>query len=63
LQRSFSTERLDLETVIELSRRTDPAGVLSVYLDARPGTLRAAAIDIKNRLAELRRTTRHPKRG
>jgi hypothetical protein len=52
---SFSTERPNLDTVIELSRRTDPTGVLSIYLDARPGTLRAASIDIKNRLAELRR--------
>ena len=52
---SLGTERLDLDTVIELSRRTDPTGVVSIYLDARPGTLRAASIDIKNRLAELRR--------
>ena len=52
---SFSTDGLDLETVVELSRRTDPTGVLSIYLDARPGTLRTASIDIKNRLAELRR--------
>jgi hypothetical protein len=52
---SLSTETLDLETLLELSRRTDPVGVLSVYLDARPGRLQAASIDIKNRLAELAR--------
>jgi hypothetical protein len=52
---SFSTDTLDLETLLELSRRTDPVGVLSVYLDARPGGLHATSIDIKNRLAELER--------
>jgi hypothetical protein len=52
---SFSADSLDLERLAELSRRTDPTGVLSIYLDARPGALRTASIDIKNRLAELRR--------
>ncbi|HJS92936.1 MAG TPA: hypothetical protein VJ741_01640 [Solirubrobacteraceae bacterium] len=52
---SFTTDNLDLETLLELSRRTDPVGVLSVYLDARPGAVRASTIDIKNRLAELQR--------
>jgi hypothetical protein len=52
---SLSTGILDLETLLELSRRTDPIGVLSVYLDARPGGVPAASLDIKNRLAELER--------
>jgi len=52
---SFTTDNLDLDTLLELSRRTDPIGVLSVYLDARPGAVRASTIDIKNRLAELER--------
>jgi hypothetical protein len=41
--------------VLELSRLTDPVAVLSVYVDARPGTLRTASIDIKNRITELER--------
>jgi Bacterial archaeo-eukaryotic release factor family 10 len=53
---SFSAGSLDLQTVLELSRRSDSIGVLSVYLDARPGDgHRAASIDLKNRLAELER--------
>jgi hypothetical protein len=52
---SFGTDSLDLETLLELARRTDPVGVLSVYVDARPGALRTASIDIKNRIAELER--------
>jgi hypothetical protein len=51
----FSAASLDFDTLLELSRRTDSVGVLSVYLDARPGELRAASIDVKNRLAELER--------
>lgn len=70
---SFTTDNLDLDTLLELSRRTDADGVLSVYLDARPGAVRASTIDIKNRLAELERrlaaddspawarTARHPR--
>lgn len=52
---SFSTDSLDLETLLELSQRTDPIGVLSVYVDARPGALRTACIEIKNRITELGR--------
>ena len=53
---SLSADSLDLETLLELSRRSDPVGVLSVYLDARPGeSAQAATIDLKNRLAELER--------
>lgn len=52
---SFSTDSLDLETLLELSRRTDPIGVLSVYVDARPGAVRSASIDLKNRITELER--------
>jgi hypothetical protein len=51
---SFSAASLDVDTLLELSRRTDPVGVLSIYLDAQPGAgRRAATIDVKNRLAEL----------
>ena len=53
---SLSADSLDLETLLELSCRSDPVGVLSVYLDARPGeSAQAATIDLKNRLAELER--------
>lgn len=52
---SISAGGLDLETLLELSRRTDAGGILSVYVDARPGALRASSIDIKNRIAELER--------
>jgi hypothetical protein len=53
---SLSTDSLDLETLLELSRRADPVGVLSIYLDARPGDhLRTASVDMKNRLSELER--------
>ena len=53
---SLSANSLDLETLLELSRRSDPVGVLSVYLDVRPGeSAQAATIDLKNRLAELER--------
>lgn len=52
---TLSTSGLDVETVLDLSRRVDPVGVLSVYVDARPGRIRASSIDIKNRLAELKR--------
>ena len=51
---SYSATSLDFKTLLELARRTDPVGVLSIYLNARPGAgLRAASIDVKNRLAEL----------
>jgi hypothetical protein len=53
-----SRELFDPEALLALSRRTAAYGVLSIYVqaDARadPG-LQGAAIDIKNRLAELRR--------
>jgi hypothetical protein len=52
---TLSTSGLDVETVLDLSRRADPVGVLSVYVDARPGRIRASSIEIKNRLAELKR--------
>jgi hypothetical protein len=45
----------DVETLLELSRLTDPVAVLSVYVDARPGALRTSSIDIKNRITELER--------
>jgi hypothetical protein len=53
---SFSAASLDFDTLLELSRRTDPVGVLSIYVDARPGGgPRAAAIELKNRLTDLER--------
>jgi hypothetical protein len=55
---TFSTSGLEAETLLELSRRVDPVGVLSVYLDARPGRVRASSIEIKNRLVELKRAVR-----
>jgi hypothetical protein len=51
----LSLGRPDVETLLELSRLTDPVAVLSVYVDARPGTRRTASIDIKNRITELER--------
>jgi|HigsolmetaAR201D_1030396.scaffolds.fasta_scaffold03440_2 protein required for attachment to host cells len=53
-------ELTDPKVLLALSRRTDPVGVLSVYVDAEPGPdprsgAQAAAIDIKNRLNELQR--------
>jgi hypothetical protein len=47
---SLDTDSLDLETLLELSRRSDDVGVLSLYVDARPEALRTASIDIKNRI-------------
>ena len=51
----------DPQFLLALSRRTDPVGVLSIYVEAQPSEdpgLRAAAIDVKNRLAELERRVR-----
>ena len=50
-----SVDRPDVETPLELSRLTDPAAVLSVCVDARPGALRTASSDIRNRITELER--------
>lgn len=48
--------RLDFETLLELLRRTDPVGVLSIYVNVQPGAdARAVSIDIKNRLWDLER--------
>ena len=55
IARPLSVDRPDVETLLELSRLTDPVAVLSVYVDARPGTLRTASIDIENRITELER--------
>jgi hypothetical protein len=49
-------DALDQVSLLELSRRTDAHGVLSVYFDADPSTspnLEGAAIDLRNRLREL----------
>lgn len=49
-------EELDDEALLDLSRRTDPLGVLSVYVNMDPMERRdAPAIDIKNRFRELQR--------
>ncbi|MGV0790901.1 MSMEG_1130 family ribosome hibernation factor [Mycolicibacterium sp. XJ1819] len=53
-----SLERLDEDSLRDLSRQTDELGVLSVYLDtdARDDpNLRGTAIDLKNRYRELQR--------
>lgn len=51
-----SIERLDDETLLDLSRLTDELGVLSVYVNAEPtASPDAAAIDLKNRYRELLR--------
>jgi hypothetical protein len=53
---SLATGSVERETLLDLSRRNDPVGVLSIYVDASPGDgLRAASIDLKNRFAELER--------
>ncbi|MFL5859906.1 MAG: hypothetical protein ACJ780_03880 [Solirubrobacteraceae bacterium] len=53
---SLTADSLDLDTLLELSRRNDPVGVLSIYLDARPGEgAQATTIDLKNRLGQLER--------
>lgn len=49
-------EELDDEALLKLSRRTDPLGVVSIYVDADPTSSREVmAIDVKNRYRELRR--------
>lgn len=53
-----SIEQLDQTGLRDLSQRTDPIGVLSVYVNADPSRdphLRAARIDVKNRFRELQR--------
>jgi Bacterial archaeo-eukaryotic release factor family 10 len=52
-----SVERLD-DALLELARRTDDLGVVSVYAHADPGrdpNLEGLAIDLKNRYRELQR--------
>lgn len=52
-----SSELLDPDVLLGLSRRTDPIGVLSIYVTTDQGAdpgLRAAGIDVRNRLRELR---------
>lgn len=51
-------DHLDARSLLELSRRTDPCGVLTVYFDADPTdppNLEGAAIDLRNRLRDLQR--------
>lgn len=50
--------RLDADGLWDLSQRTDPLGVLSVYVNADPRqdpSLHAVAIDLRNRFRELQR--------
>jgi hypothetical protein len=53
LERELSVSSLDNELLLDLLQTTDAAGVLSIYVDA--GNDRVAAIDVRNRLAELER--------
>lgn len=49
-------DELDDKALLDLSRRTDALGVLSVYVNADPtGDRNATAIDLKNRYRELQR--------
>jgi release factor family 10 len=49
-------DELDDKALLDLSRRTDAFGVLSVYVNADPtGDRNATAIDLKNRYRELQR--------
>lgn len=49
-------DRLDGDSLKELSRRTDKLGVLSIYVDADPSQdPNVKAIDLKNRFRELQR--------
>ncbi len=51
-------DRLDATSLRDLSRRTATLGVLSIYVNADPHhdpNLRGAAIDLRNRFAELQR--------
>lgn len=51
-------EQMDENMLTDLVRRSDRLGILSVYLNADPGSdphLQAAAIDLKNRFRELQR--------
>lgn len=51
-----SIDELDDKALLELSRRTDELGVLSVYVNAEPtGDRSATTIDLKNRYRELQR--------
>jgi hypothetical protein len=53
IQRELTAADLDEDLLLELVRARDPLGVLSIYVDANDP--RAAAIEVKNRLAELER--------
>jgi hypothetical protein len=58
-----TSQQLDAQALLGLLQRSDPVGVLSIYVDARPDPAvsrsRRSAIDIKNRLAELERRVSH----
>jgi Bacterial archaeo-eukaryotic release factor family 10 len=53
VQRELTGADLDRDVLLELVRADDPLGVLSIYVDAHDR--RTAAIEVKNRLAELER--------
>ena len=53
-----AVEHLDDDALLELARRTDDLGVVSVYANAGPGedpNLEGRAIDLRNRYRELQR--------
>lgn len=56
-------DELDDAAVLDLSRRTDALGVLSVYVNADPVSREATAIDIKNRYRELQRRVKDQPTG
>jgi Bacterial archaeo-eukaryotic release factor family 10 len=53
VQRELTAADLNDDLLLELVRADDPLGVLSIYVDAHDP--RTAAIEVKNRLAELER--------
>ena len=59
VERELNAVELDERVLLDLVRSTDPVGVLSIYIDAHSGApdpgSRSWAIDLDNRLAELKR--------
>ena len=59
IARELTVNDLDHDLLLDLVRRRDPIGVLSIYIDAASGTRavghRPVAIEVKNRLTELER--------
>lgn len=59
VERELNAGELDERVLLDLVRSADPVGVLSIYVDAHSGApdpgSRSWAIDLDNRLAELKR--------